>query len=185
MSVAAVIAIVLGVAAVGEGVVIGVQIHRADKAAAEYQETLDTKQTEFTNALATCQGDLGTCRAKVTAESMDAAGRIVAAAQESDIADTNLRAAIVEATPLAMYAEAVIETGSPMSISAAAEMAGCRAANTTGDSSRTGCAKEVPERWALANEGLALCPECPHPCVPVPCVPCAETEETDPEPEPE
>ncbi len=68
MSVAAVIAIILGVAAVGEGIVIGVQMSRSDKAATEYWETLDAKHTEFTNALAACQGDLGTCEAKVTAE---------------------------------------------------------------------------------------------------------------------
>lgn len=183
MSVAAVIAIILGVAAVGEGIVIGVQVSQKAKTEQAHDEQVESLQSDHKDEVVDLQGRLSTCLAKTTPESLDAAGRILSAAQETDIADTNLRAAVVAATPLALYAEAVIETGSPRSIDAAAQMAGCRASNTTGDSARTGCSKEVPEAWKVANAALAQCPACPHPCDPVPCVPCAETEETAPDPE--
>ena len=177
MSITAVLLIIAGLAVVGEGVVIGVQVSQKNQAAQDHREELAAAKEAHKTEVVELQGKLSTCQAKVTQESMDAAGRIVQAAQESDIADTNLRAAIVESTPLALYAEAIIETGSPRSIDAAAQMAGCRAANTTGDSSRSGCSKEVPEAWKAANAALAECPACPHPCEPVPCTPCAIEDE--------
>lgn len=163
MSITIAIIAILGTTAVVETIVIGVQIHRRDEAQQQHEQVVREVLDEKGTALTELQGRLSTCEAKVTQESIDATGRVLAAAQASDIADTNLKAAVVAAIPLAMYAEAVIATGSPQSISAAAEMAGCRAANTTGDSGRTGCAKEVPERWAAANEALAAYPDCAEP----------------------
>ena len=127
----------------------------ADAAAAEYTAALDTKEGEV-NRLT---GELATCEAKITPEAIDATGRVLAAAQATEIADTTLRASVVAAMPQQLLAEAVIATGSPRMIAAESAMARCTAANTTGDSARGGCAKEVPTAWAAAVDALAACPE--------------------------
>ena len=104
-------------------------------------------------------GDLATCEAKTTPESITATGRVLEAAQASDIADVQLRAAVVGAIPSTLLAQAVIDTGSPQSIAAYAALSGCWAANTTGDSSRAGCATTIPQAWGAAVAGLAACPQ--------------------------
>ncbi|MBC8425115.1 hypothetical protein H8E07_13410 [bacterium] len=104
-------------------------------------------------------GDLATCEAKTTPEAITATGRVLEAAQASDIADVQLRAAVVGAIPSTLLAQAVIDTGSSQSIAAYAALSGCWSSNTTGDSARSGCSTVIPQAWGAAVAGLAACPE--------------------------
>jgi len=144
----------------GAGGVAGHKLARnaAERDAAEVQDVHDGIVTSLRAELADEREDLATCRAEVAPKSLDAAGRVIEASQAADIADLELRAAVVSAIPATTYAEAVIASGSPRSIAAAEALAGCRAANTQGDSARSGCATVIPQAWAAAVAELDACP---------------------------
>lgn len=157
---AAIIALsVTTAAALGWGALERTGAKRADEDHAEQVAELQADKQQLSE-------DLGTCRARVTQESIDATGRVVAQAQAADIADTQLRAAVVEAIPAAMMAEAVIATGSPQSIAAYAGLIQCAGVAATGDSARLGCGPSgaMVTTWAASVEALAACPE-PGPTV--------------------
>lgn len=150
-------------ALVGIGAGSGATLHFTSKARHASEEQI---RAEHADALADLHSeieasaaDLARCQAEVAPKSLDAAGRVLEASQATDIADLNLRAAVVSAIPATEYARAVIATGSPRSIGAAEALAGCRASNTTGDSSRSGCGPQgaVVQEWAAANASLSSC----------------------------
>ena len=154
---AIVIACILSAAggALGGGLVID---HRADEheaeLRAEHQVAVDQQRAEAQQLSA----ELGECQAHEARETLTGAGLVLEAAQLSEVEDLQLRAAVVAAIPQTLLAEAVVATGSPQSIAAYAALAGCWAANTTGDSARGGCATQVPQGWAAALAELAACP---------------------------
>lgn len=131
---------------------------KADREAAQERSEHAAQVQAREEELRALTGDLERCQAEVAPKSLDAAGRVLEASQATDVADLELRAAVVSAIPATTYAEAVIETGSPRSIAAAEALAGCRAANTQGDSARSGCATVIPQAWAAAVEALEACP---------------------------
>ena len=161
------IIITLGVVAVAEGVYIGAQARKAERETIEAADACQQAQDALQGRVEALVGDLATCEAKTTPESITATGRVLEAAQAADIADVQLRAAVVGAIPSTLLAQAVIDTGSPQSIAAYAALSGCWAANTTGDSSRAGCATTIPQAWGAAVAGLAACPETAPPVLPL------------------
>jgi hypothetical protein len=160
MSAATILAILLAVS-VGGGVTVGsIQQHRLNQereARAADVAALEADKQELA-------ADLATCQAMVTPESITATGKVLEAAQASDIADVQLRAAVVAAIPSAMLAQAVVDSGSPQSIAAYAALAGCWSQNTTGDSSRSGCGPQgaIVTAWASAVAALPACSESPQ-----------------------
>jgi len=162
-SVALTIAIVTGivttVTATGWGLTERARAKRAEAQMVEAAQAHQQEQDALQGRVEALVGDLATCEAKTTPESITATGRVLEAAQAADIADVQLRAAVVGAIPSTLLAQAVIDTGSPQSIAAYAALSGCWAANTTGDSSRAGCATTIPQAWGAAVAGLAACPQ--------------------------
>ena len=132
-----------------------VAAHRADALAEQVAED----QAGAAAALQAKSADLAACLAEQAPKTVDAAGRVVAAANAPEIADVQLRAAVVSAMPQTIYAEAIVQTGNARLIAVEGAMARCAASNTTGDSSRSGCSREVPAAWAETIQALSACVE--------------------------
>lgn len=158
MPIVTTIAVALGITTAIGGGLWGLERHGRAQDRAEHAAGVQALHEGHAAEVATLSADLAECRARVTPESIDATGRVLQAAQVSELADVQLRAAVVAAMPQQTIAEAVIATGSPQSIAAYAGLVGCWSANTTGDSARSGCAREVPQAWAAAVAALAACP---------------------------
>jgi hypothetical protein len=107
-------------------------------------------------------GALAACEERTVPETVRESAQgttdALTAALAPEMTEMQARLLLVQSIPQAELARAVIATGSPQSIAAHAALAGCWAANTTGDSARSGCAKEIPEAWA---ESVAALPSCP------------------------
>jgi hypothetical protein len=161
MSAAAIIAIILGVAAVGEGIVIGVQMSRSDKAAAEYAETMDTKQGE----LLAKQGELSTCEAEVTRKSLAAAAKGTREALEQamapELAEVGLRSALIDSVSQAAYTDRMIEVASPRLIAADLALSRCAAITAAQGADLMGCGNNglILKEWQKAVEAQEACLE--------------------------
>ena len=138
--------------AVGEGFVIKFQ-----------RDKIESERTEHQEAAQEAAGALAACEERAVPETVQASAQgttdALTAALAPEMASMEARVLLVQAIPQAELARAVIATGSPQSIAAHAALAGCWAANTTGDSARSGCATKIPEAWFEAVSALPACSE--------------------------
>ena len=146
------VAILIGVL-IGGSAGVGITWTATSRQAKAQQAVLNAEIVEKATAL-------GRCEAEQAPKTVTAAGTVIDAANAPDIADTALRAAVVEAIPQTIYAEAIVKTGNARLIAVEAAMARCSVSNTTGDSSRSGCATTVPATWGAAVAGLDACAPC-------------------------
>ena len=154
MSALAVLAVALGVLAAGEGAALVIQARRADRAATAAEQVCADRVAEVQDQVATCAGDLGECRAQVTANSLGAA-------LAPELGEVQARADLIRDLPRAEVTRALIAVASPQLLAAESARLGCEAVSATGDSGRLGCGPQgaVITAWARAVEGLAACPE--------------------------
>jgi hypothetical protein len=164
MSVTAILLLCLGSLVLG-GVGSGVVVHRveqrqAEATEAEHAQALNAKAAE----VAALTGDLGECRARVTAESVGAAAtgttEALGAALAPGLAEVGARADLVRSLPRLEVTRALLEVASPRLLAAEQARLGCEAVGATGDSARLGCAPGGPvlTAWAAAVEAQAGCP---------------------------
>jgi len=148
---------VLATATAVETAALAVQARRADRAQAAAEQLCADRVAEVQAQVATCSGDLGECRARVTAES-------IGAALAPGLTDAQARADILRGLPRARLTEAVIATGSPRMVAAETWMARCESLQVLRETDRLGCGSgnQAITAYISALETMAACPACPE-----------------------
>ena len=164
MSALAVLAVALGVLAAGEGVVLAIQARRADRAATAAEQVCADRVAEVQTQVTTCAGDLGECRARVTAESLTAAATgttdALGAALAPELAEVQARAGLVLAIPRIEVTHALLGVASPQMVASLERLLSCDAADAAGVKKPLGCDPTGPyvDAWTRAVEALPACP---------------------------
>ena len=153
MSALAVLAVALGVLAAGEGVVLAVQSSRADRAATAAEHVCADRVAEVEGRVATCAGELGECRARVTAES-------IGAALAPGLTDAQARADILTSLPRAKLAEELFRVASPRVLMATDWMMRCESLLLVNNVDRLGCGSgnQAVTAYLDALNAQAACP---------------------------
>ena len=148
------IAIALALAAAGEGIALKVQHDRSQAAEAQADAEHAGELRAVQERVEALTGELGTCEAQVTANS-------IGAALAPDLADAQARADILASLPRAKVAEALIEHASPRLLVATDWMMRCESLLMVNDVDRLGCGSKGEAVQALqeALEAQAACPE--------------------------
>ena len=125
-----------------------------DAKALETAQAHQVEQDALHGRVEALTGDLATCEAKVTAESLTAA-------LAPDLAEVGARASLVSSLPRLETTRALLEVASPRLLAAESRMLGCEAVGATGDSARLGCGPQgaVVTEWQAAVQAQAACPE--------------------------
>jgi len=159
--------VITGIVALAAGVGLGEWHgqHRLDREQAESAAALATEQDARRVEVATLTGDLGECRARVTAESLTAAATgttdALGAALAPELADVQARAGLVSAAGQMEAQRALLAVASPQMLAAEVALARCVQMTALKSTDQTGCGNSGPivAAWSAAVARLAECPE--------------------------
>ena len=144
---------VLATATAVETAALAIQARRADRAATAAEQVCADRVAEVQAQVATCAGDLGECRARVTAES-------IGAALAPGLTDAQARADILTSLPRAKLAEELFQVASPRVLMATDWMMRCESLLLVNNVDRLGCGSgnQAVTAYLDALNAQAACP---------------------------